>query len=355
MAEPVDIGKLEQELNRLLAETAEALSKSDQPAAVEEVRVKTLGRRGKLNQFFNLLGQGTLSAEEKGRLGQKLNAVKQSIERAIEERRKKLGVAAGARPSLSEDPTLPGIPPPGGRIHPISRTIQEIVAIFQGIGFSVVEGFEGETEFYNFDALNIPPEHPSRTENFDTFYLAKSRDGEPNRLLRSHTSPMQIRFMQGHQPPFRIVVPGRVFRPDAVDASHCFQFHQVEGLAVAGQLTFGDLKGVLTVWARGMFGNQARLRFRPHYFPFTEPSAEVDLGCIFCAGKGCRVCGQKGWLEILGCGMVHPAVFKAVGYPAGTIGFAFGMGVERIAMLKYGIEDIRHFFENDLRFLQQFP
>ena len=161
--------------------------------------------------------------------------------------------------------------------------------------------------------------------------------------------------MQGHEPPFRIVVPGRVFRPDAVDASHCFQFHQVEGLAVGPNLSFGDLKGVLTVWARGIFGTEARLRFRPHYFPFTEPSAEVDLNCIFCDGKGCRVCGQKGWLEILGCGMVHPAVFKAVNYPAGTIGFAFGLGVERIAMLKYGIEDIRLFFENDLRFLKQFP
>ncbi|MBI3615119.1 MAG: phenylalanine--tRNA ligase subunit alpha [Candidatus Omnitrophica bacterium] len=346
---------MEQELEKLLSDTAQALSKADQPVAVEEIRVKTLGRRGGLNQFFNLLGQGVLTAEEKGRLGQKLNAVKQKLEQAIQERQKKLDKTAGARASVSEDPTLPGILPQGGRLHPISQTILEILTIFQEIGFSVVEGFEGETEFHNFDALNIPPEHPSRTESFDTFYLAKERDAEPSRLLRSHTSPMQIRFMQGRQPPFRIVVPGRVFRPDAVDASHCFQFHQIEGLAVAPGLTFGDLKGVLTVWARGMFGSQTRLRFRPHYFPFTEPSAEVDLACIFCAGKGCRVCGQKGWLEILGCGTVHPAVFKAVGYPVGTIGFAFGMGVERIAMLKFGIEDIRLFFENDLRFLQQFP
>ena len=185
----------------------------------------------------------------------------------------------------------------------------------------------------------------------------KKAGGEPDTtryLLRSHTSPVQVRFMEQHKPPFQIVVPGRVFRPDAVDASHSFQFHQVEGLAVGVGLTFGDLKGVLTTWARGMFGNEIRLRLRPHYFPFTEPSAEVDLSCTFCRSKGCRVCGQKGWLEILGCGMVHPAVFKAVGYLPGTVGFAFGMGVERIAMLKYGIEDIRLFFENDARFLQPF-
>jgi len=281
--------------------------------------------------------------------------------------------AGPTRVAPTEDLTLPGHPPAVGRLHPITQTIQEILSLFRDLGFSVVEGPEIETEFYNFEALNIPADHPSR-ESFDTFYLkttpevglrpasdtglrpeSNAQRAETRYLLRSHTSPVQVRFMEKHQPPFQIVVPGRVYRPDAVDASHCFQFHQVEGLTVGPGITFGDLKGVLIAWARGMFGERATLRFRPHYFPFTEPSAEADLSCIFCSGKGCRVCGGKGWLEILGCGMVHPNVFKVAGYLPGTVGFAFGMGVERIAMLKYGIEDIRLFFENDLRFLTQFP
>ncbi len=350
MAEPIGIEKLEQDLDQLLGEAREALVHADQPAALEEIRVRVLGRKGRLNQFSALLGQGNLPPEEKARLGRKLNAVKKQLEEAFEASRRKIGVG-GKQEAPSEDLTLPGVHPPAGRTHPISQTISRIVALFREIGFSAVEGPEIVTEHENFEALNIPAEHPSR-DNFDTFYL-KARKGKDlqaqNRpLLRSHTSPMQVQFMKENSPPFRIVVPGRVFRRDAVDPSHCFQFHQVEGLAVAPGLTFGDLKGTLTVWACGMFGDQAALRFRPHYFPFTEPSAEADLRCVFCAGKGCRVCSQKGW-------MVHPAVFKAVHYPAGTIGFAFGMGVERIAMLKYGIEDIRLFFENDLRFLRQFP
>ena len=363
MTESIGIEKLERELEQLLGDAQEALSKADQPAALEEIRVKVLGRKGQLNQFSALLGQGTLPPQEKARLGWKLNAVKKQLEIALEESQRRIG-AGGKQESLLEDLTLPGHLPRVGRSHPISQTISQIVAIFQEIGFSPVDGPEIVTEYENFEALNIPAEHPSR-ENLDTFYLKpmsgtgafkpKPDTNSRRYLLRSHTSPMQVQFMKENSPPFRIVVPGRVFRRDAVDPSHCFQFHQVEGLAVAPGLTFGDLKGTLTAWARGMFGGQAALRFRPHYFPFTEPSAEADLACVFCSGKGCRVCGQKGWLEILGCGTVHPAVFKAVGYPAGTIGFAFGMGVERIAMLKYGIEDIRLFFENDLRFLQQFP
>jgi len=231
-----------------------------------------------------------------------------------------------------------------------------IVECFVPLGFEVIEGPELEYEFYNFDALNIPPEHPSR-ETFDTFFVETSPP-EPRRgrlLLRSHTSPVQIRVMQVRKPPLRILVPGRVFRPDPLDASHSFMFHQVEGLMVDERTSFADLKGCLAQFIERLFGPTTRMRFRPHFFPFTEPSAEADIGCVSCQGKGCSTCGHKGWLEILGCGMVHPNVFKAVGYdPKRVQGFAFGLGVERIAMLKHGIADIRLFFENDLRFLEQF-
>ena len=347
---------MDQEIERLLQEAGDSLAGAGHSADVEAIRVKYLGRKGILGRYFSLLGEADRSPEEKTRLGQKLNAFKQQLERQIQERQQALQQTAAPDLSFAEDFTLPGYFPSAGRLHPITLTIDQILKIFRSLGFSVVEGPEVETEYYNFEALNIPADHPSR-ESFDTFYLASEKPSptEPRALLRSHTSPMQVRFMETHKPPFRIVVPGRVFRPDAVDASHCFQFHQVEGLVVGPDLTFGDLKGLLTAWAQGMFGGNARLRFRPHYFPFTEPSAEADLACVFCDGKGCRVCGQKGWLEILGFGMVHPAVFKAAGVSSGTVGLAFGMGVERIAMLRYGIEDIRLFFENDLRFLRQFP
>lgn len=340
------------EMDSLQEEALKALAGAKDPKALELLRVKYLGRKGALTERFAVLKDPELPPYEKSRLGQQLNEVKRRLEEALAERANSLQAApAPDRPKL--DLTLPGHRPPAGRLHPISQTIDRILEIFRGLGFSAVQGPEVETEFNNFEALNIPAEHPSR-ENFDTFYL-KTAEGRPPALLRSHTSPVQIRFMQSHPPPFQVVVPGRVYRPDAVDATHCFQFHQVEGLAVAPGLTFGDLKGVLSAWAQGMFGLSARLRFRSHYFPFTEPSVEGDLSCIFCGGKGCRLCGRKGWLEILGCGMVHPKVFKAVGYLPGTVGFAFGMGVERIAMLLHGIEDIRLFYENDLRFLRQFP
>lgn len=367
------------ELEALLTQAQAAVTQAADSKMLEEARVQFLGRKGKLAARFSLLGgDESLSREEKAQLGQKLNAAKRQMEEAFARRLAELG----ERPALTtEDPTLPGIAPRLGRMHPVTQTIDQTLKIFKDLGFSAVEGPEVETEHYNFEALNIPPEHPSR-ENFDTFYLKATaapseketspRPAGQRLLLRSHTSPVQIRFMESHAPPFKIVVPGAVYRPDAVDASHSFQFHQVEGLAVGKGLSFGDLKGVLSAWALGIFGKEARLRFRPHYFPFTEPSAEADLACVFCqassggcrvaAARGsgttkpsCRVCGGKGWLEILGCGMVHPAVFEAVGYPVGTVGFAFGMGVERIAMLRHGIEDIRLFFENDLRFLRQFP
>ena len=343
------VDQIEKELDNLLAEVCQTIAQASDLASLEEIRVKRIGRSGTLNNYFSQLKQA--NPKERGRLGQKLNSLKQQIEDALEHKRKALSQQKTSTPA--EDMTLPGYLPAVGHFHPITQTIIEIVNIFRTLGFFAVDGPEIETDYYNFQALNIPEEHPSR-ESFDTFYV-KSPPGDFRYLLRSHTSPVQIRFMEKHPPPFQIIVPGRVFRPDAVDASHSFQFHQVEGLAVGKGITFGDLKGTLTAWARGMFGPNAQLRFRPHYFPFTEPSAEGDLSCIFCQGGGCRVCGHKGWLEILGCGMVHPAVFKAAKYPAGTIGFAFGMGVERIAMLKFEIEDIRLFYENDVRFLQQFP
>ncbi|MDD5097878.1 MAG: phenylalanine--tRNA ligase subunit alpha, partial [Candidatus Omnitrophica bacterium] len=232
----------------------------------------------------------------------------------------------------------------------ITQIIDEICSIFIRMGFSVVEGPEIETEYNNFTGLNIPLEHPSR-DAFDTFYLKDYA----KMLLRSHTSPVQVRLMKEHKPPLAIVVPGRVYRPDAVDASHLFMFHQVEGFLVDEFIRFSDLKGVLELFAKNIFGRDIKMRFRPHFFPFTEPSVEVDISCIICKGQGCSVCGKKGWLEILGAGLIHPNVFKHVGYnPDKYTGFAFGMGIERIAMLKYGINDIRLFFENDLRFLNQF-
>ncbi len=345
----LSIEQREKELDSLLESAQEAFSRAADPAALEALRVQYLGRSGELTHRFSAMREPALSAEEKGRLGRKLNAIKEGLEKALADRKASVGVPVRREAGAAVDWTLPGTLPSVGRAHPLTQTVSRIVDIFRSLGFAVVEGPELETERHNFEALNIPADHPSR-ENFDTFYLEKE-----NLLLRSHTSPVQIRFMEQHPPPFQIIVPGRVFRPDAVDATHSFQFHQMEGLAVAPGIHFGDLKGVLMDWARQMFGPSARLRFRPHFFPFTEPSAEADLACIFCRMKGCRVCGQKGWLEILGCGMVHPSVFKSVGYVPGTVGFAFGMGVERIAMLLYGIEDIRLFFENDLRFLKQFP
>jgi len=245
------------------------------------------------------------------------------------------------------DVTMPGRIRPAGALHPLTQGIREVTQIFVQMGFTVVEGPEIETDFYNFEALNTPPFHPARDVQ-DTFYISG------NVLLRTHTSPVQVRVMEKQKPPVRIVSPGKVYRPDS-DVSHTPMFHQVEGLLVDRGISFGDLKGVLTYFVHQLFGQDVALRFRPSFFPFTEPSAEVDIRCVMCRGSGCRVCGQSGWLEILGSGMVDPEVFKSVGYdPEAVTGFAFGLGVERIAMLKYGISDIRMFFENDMRFLKQF-
>jgi len=315
---------------------------------LDQFRVKYLGRKGLITQLTNSIPG--LPKEERAVFGQKVNALKEKISSAIKQKQKGLSIISQEAVGAAVDLTMPGIAQEIGRLHPLTQVIDEICAIFSRLGFSIVEGPEIETEYNNFTGLNIPLEHPSR-DTFDTFYLKD----EKKLLLRSHTSPVQIRVMKSRQPPLAIVVPGRVYRPDAVDASHSFMFHQIEGFMVDKGIRFSDLKGVLEVFVKGVFGKEIKTRFRPHFFPFTEPSAEVDISCIICSGKGCSVCGKKGWLEVLGCGMIHPNVFKNVGYnPKKYTGFAFGMGIERIAMLKFGIHDIRLFFENDLRFLNQF-
>jgi len=325
----------------------EAQKQIDEAASVEKlesIRIRYLGRKGILTEVLKNLKN--LSVSEKPIVGRQANILKQKISSSIEARIRTTGRHKKQKQKV--DITLPGIKPTSGSLHPITQTIRDICEIFSSLGFSRIVGPEIETAFRNFEALNIPLDHPSR-DSFDTFYLNNDF------LLRSHTSPLQIRVMEKHKPPIYIVMPGRVYRPDAVDASHSFMFHQIEGLAVDKTVSFADLKGLLYIFAKKMFGKDIKMRFRPHFFPFTEPSAEVDISCIICSGKGCRVCSGKGWLEILGAGMVHPNVFKAVGYNYKKYsGLAFGMGVERIAMLKYGIDDIRLFFENDCRFLRQF-
>jgi len=313
-------------------------------AHVEALRVAYLGRKGVLADITKNLS--SVPTHEKPAVGKALNVLKNEILTALKEKNSTLRSKTGRKEDI--DVTLEGAKPNLGSLHPLTITLRKINEIFMHLGFRVVDGPEIETEFNNFEALNIPLDHPSR-DAFDTFYV------ENKKLLRSHTSTVQIRIMKEKKPPIQAIMPGRVYRPDAIDASHSFMFHQVEGLIVNKDIKFSDLKGVLNIFAKQMFGENVKLRFRPSFFPFTEPSAEVDLSCIICQGKGCSVCSRSGWLEILGAGMVNPKVFKKVGYdPEKYTGFAFGMGVERIAMLKYGINDIRLFFENDTRFLRQF-
>jgi len=340
-----------QALQQLLSEAVSSIAQADSPEALEPVRVKFLGRKSRLTEIMRSLA--TLPPEERAAVGKQANTFKQQVESQLETRRAALS-SAHRGPAI--DVTLPGSAIPQGRLHPITQTIGAILGILVPMGFEIVEGPEIEFERYNFDGLNIPADHPSR-ESFDTFFLeAESPDPAKGRLLlRSHTSPVQIRVMERRKPPVRIIVPGKVFRPDPLDPSHSFMFHQVEGLAVDDRIAFSDLKGVLEHFLQALFGPETLTRFRPHYFPFTEPSAEVDIACAACRGTGCSTCGRKGWLEIMGCGMVHPNVLRGVGYdPTRVQGFAFGMGVERIAMLTHGVGDIRLFFENDLRFLEQF-
>jgi len=326
----------------------EDLAKTTSVAALEEVRVKYLGRKGLVAELTSAISG--LAVEQRGTVGKQVNALKNKLLELLTEKEKTLKPQSSVLKKNNLDLGMPGIAQELGHIHPITQIINEICSIFTRMGFSVVQGPEIETEYNNFTGLNIPLEHPSR-DAFDTFYLKDYS----KLLLRSHTSPVQVRVMKTQKPPLASVVPGRVYRPDAVDASHLFMFHQIEGFLVDEQVRFSDLKGILELFAQSVFGQDIKMRFRPHFFPFTEPSVEVDISCIICKGKGCSVCGKKGWLEILGAGMIHPNVFKHVGYaPNKYTGFAFGMGVERIAMLKYGINDIRLFFENDLRFLKQF-
>jgi phenylalanyl-tRNA synthetase alpha chain len=288
----------------------------------------------------------TAAREEKPALGKALNELKKEIDAAYKRVSDK--VSQGMKKSEQIDLSLPGRKAFVGRKHPLIQTAEEIKSIFRSLGFTIEDGPEVETDFYNFEALNIPKSHPARDMQ-DTLYITEDI------VLRTHTSPVQIRVMESRKPPIRMIAPGRVYRRDTPDATHSPFFHQVEGLVVGEDVTFADLKGVIEAFARRMFGGDAKVRFRPSFFPFTEPSAEYDFNCVFCGGKGCRVCKNTGWLEISGAGMVHPNVFEAVGYdPEKYTGYAFGMGIDRIAMLKYDISDIRMFFENDLRFLNQF-
>jgi phenylalanyl-tRNA synthetase alpha chain len=334
-------------IDQVRARAGEELARATTPTELEAIRVKYLGRNGEITRLLRSLG--SVPAAERPELGRRANELKVELEAAVRER---LAAAREAerRRELAVgrvDVTLPGRRPPAGTLHPLTQVQDEIVSIFMGLGFSVAEGPEIETDYHNFEALNIPRDHPARDMQ-DTFYLSEDT------LLRTHTSPVQIRVMQSERPPLRYVFPGRVYRRDA-DQTHSPMFHQVEGLAVDRNITMGDLKGTLELFAREMFGARSQIRFRPSFFPFTEPSAEVDVLCFLCGGRGCRVCQHSGWLEILGSGMVHPRVLQNVGYdPEEVTGWAFGMGVDRVAMLKYGIDDIRTFFDNDLRFLRQF-
>lgn len=314
---------------------------------LREVHVRYLGRRsGTLTEILRSIG--TLPEAQRPAVGQLAGEAKREISDRLAAREEELTRAADRERDLL-DVTLPGRPCSLGRRHPLTLVTEEIVDIFHGMGFSVVEGPDVETEYYNFDALNMPADHPSR-DMHDTFYLQD--DGY---VLRTHTSPVQIRVMEKTSPPVRVIAPGRCYRRDTVDATHHFIFHQVEGLYVDRNVTFGDLKGVISCFARRMLGEDVRVRFRPDFFPFTEPSADYSFSCMFCKSQGCPVCKYTGWIEISGAGMVDPEVFNIVGYdPERWSGYAFGMGVDRIAMLKYGIDDIRLFLENDLRFLSQF-
>lgn len=315
---------------------------------LEALRVRLLGKKGELTAV--LRGMGQLSAEERPEIGQRANEIRLFIEEQIEEKKKSLRAAAlDARLSRERiDVTMPGKRRPYGNRHPIAKTEAEMCDIFRSMGFDIAEGPEIEYDYYNFEALNTPANHPARDVQ-DTFYITDKM------LLRTQTSSVQIRVMEKHKPPIRIVAPGRVYRSDTIDATHSPMFNQLEGLVVDRGISMGDLKGTLEIFARRMFGEETMVRFRPHHFPFTEPSAEVDVSCFVCGGKGCRVCKGEGWIEILGSGMVHPNVLRYCGIdPEIYTGFAFGMGIERIAMRRYAIDDMRLLYENDIRFLNQF-
>ncbi|CAM4336873.1 phenylalanine--tRNA ligase subunit alpha [Paenibacillus tarimensis] len=341
---------MKERLEELRDEVLQVLEQVNDPQQLNDVRVKYLGKKGALTEV--LRGMGSLSAEERPVIGQVANDVRGAIEAVIEAKQQQFQQQETERRLQQEtiDVTLPGRRLPAGAVHPLSKVQQEIEDVFIGMGYSIAEGPEVETDYFNFEALNLPKDHPARDMQ-DSFYITDDI------LMRTHTSPVQVRTMQAMngKTPVKIICPGRVYRRDDDDATHSFQFNQIEGLVIGKNIRMSDLKGTLLQFVQELFGKQTQIRLRPSFFPFTEPSAEVDVTCVQCGGHGCRMCKQSGWLEILGCGMVHPRVLEMGGYdPNEVSGFAFGLGVERIALLKYGIDDIRAFYTNDLRFLSQF-
>ncbi len=335
---------MENTIERIHADAMEALASATDADAVNTLSTQYLGRKGPITQYLRNIS--SLPPEQRPQAGKRANEIKRSLEGEFKNALARLANIS-QKTTDRIDVSLPGRVPKKGSLHPITQIANRICSIFSQMGFDVVEGPEVESDYYNFEALNIPKNHPARDMQ-DTFYVSD------NVVLRTHTSPTQPRVMEKQQPPVRIIAPGKVYRCDS-DLTHTPMFHQVEGLLVDRHVSFADLKGTLTAFIHQMFDDRTTLRFRPSFFPFTEPSAEVDIRCVICRGKGCRVCSHTGWLEVLGSGMVHPAVFENVGYDTSRYtGFAFGMGVERIAMLKYGIDDIRRYFDNDYRFLSQF-
>jgi phenylalanyl-tRNA synthetase alpha chain len=338
------MNELQTDLMHLLDEARQMLSEAADEAAVEECRIRFIGRKGSLPALMKRMG--SVAPEERPASGKTLNEVKQGIQAALDEATQRVKSATASADAI--DVTLPGRMRRVGGVHPVTRIMDEAVGIFRRLGFVVADGPDLDSVYHNFDALNTPADHPSRDVQ-DTFYLA---DG---RLLRTQTSPVQIRVMESQDPPVRIICPGRCYRRDTPDATHSMNFHQIEGLYIDRNVSMADLKGVLAEFAKEMLGPGTDVRFRPHFFPFTEPSIECDFTCVVCKGKGCRICKGSGWIEIAGAGMVDPNVLKNVGYdPEEWSGYAFGMGIERIAMIVHGIDDIRYFYQNDLRFLQQF-
>src|SRR5215468_9310008 len=343
---------MQERLESLASKAREEIDRAREASGLEALRVRYLGKKGELSAVLG--GMGKLAAEERRRVGEIANRVKAEVEALLDEAQKRIATAA-LEAELHAPPidvTLPGRMRRPGRRHVVSRTLEDVTRTFQRLGFDVVES--PEVELYNFEALNFPADHPARDMQ-DTFYVQGDYlQHDPGAIvLRTHTSPGQIRTMLDRKPPIRVVVPGKVYRADS-DATHTPMFHQIEGLLVDRKVTMAELKGTLDAFVRAYFGPDRRTRFRPSFFPFTEPSGELDVSCGACAGKGCRLCKQSGWLEILGCGMVHQNVFKAVGYPEGSVtGFAFGMGIERVAMLRYGLDDLRSLFDNDIRLLEQ--
>lgn len=335
---------MDKSIDQIYQEALQELEAASDRLTIQDVSVRYLGRKGIITQFLRNVSK--LQADQRPAAGKKANEVKNLLDAACKEASQKLETDV-KKAKRGIDVSLPGRPAPRGSLHPITQINQRICDIFTNMGFEITEGPEVELDYYNFEALNFPKDHPARDMQ-DTLFVSDDI------VLRTHTSPLQIRTMEKQQPPVRIIMPGKVYRCDS-DLTHTPMFHQVEGLLVDENVSFGDLKGTLTAFVHQMFDERTSLRFRPGFFPFTEPSAEVDILCVICRGVGCRVCSQTGWLEILGSGMVHPALYENVGYDADRYtGFAFGMGVDRIAMLKYGIDDIRKFFENDIRFLSQF-